>query len=104
PASRVHARPRRRASRGADSTAVLGNHRDVPRRAARVAVSAAREGPFAILGLGLMGGSMARDLAARGATVLGFDSDRRTLNAARRSGVIAKAIDESLEQLRGART
>ena len=63
----------------------------------------AAEGPFAILGLGLIGGSIARDLAARGATVLGFDADRRALAAARRAGVIAKTIDGSLEQLRDAR-
>ena len=61
-------------------------------------------GPCAILGLGLIGGSIARDLAVRKVRVLGFDTDTQTLNAARRARVIGRVVDESLEQLREART
>ena len=62
------------------------------------------EGPCAILGLGLIGGSIARDLAVRKVRVFGFDTDTQTLNAARRARVIGRVVDESLEQLREART
>ena len=41
----------------------------------------------AIVGLGLIGGSLARDLAARGVRVLGYDRDRETLRAAGEAGV-----------------
>jgi prephenate dehydrogenase len=59
-------------------------------------------GPIAVLGLGLMGGSLARDLAARGDTVWGYDTDRSAVRAARRRGVIARAIDDDLTALRDA--
>ncbi len=59
-------------------------------------------GPIAVLGLGLIGGSLARDLAARGDTVWGFDADRAAVRSARRSGVIARAIDHDLTALRDA--
>ena len=62
------------------------------------------EGPCAILGLGLIGGSIARDLAVRKVRVFGFDSDAETVHAARRVRVISRVVDESLEQLREART
>jgi prephenate dehydrogenase len=62
------------------------------------------DGPFAVLGLGLIGGSIARDLAARKACVLGFDADRHAVNAARRAHVISRVIDAGLGQLREART
>jgi prephenate dehydrogenase len=42
----------------------------------------------AIVGLGLIGGSLARDLAARGIRVLGFDNDPATLSAATAAGVV----------------
>ena len=45
----------------------------------------------AIAGLGLIGGSLARDLAARGVRVLGYDANRATLHAALAEGVIAAA-------------
>jgi prephenate dehydrogenase len=45
-----------------------------------------------IVGLGLMGGSLARDLAALGAHVLGFDLDPETLEAAKASGVVHEAL------------
>lgn len=64
----------------------------------------ADEGPCAILGLGLIGGSIARDLAVRNVRVWGFDSDVLTVNAARRARVISRVVDESLDQLREART
>ncbi|HEY5491455.1 MAG TPA: prephenate dehydrogenase/arogenate dehydrogenase family protein [Gemmatimonadaceae bacterium] len=62
------------------------------------------EGPFAVLGLGLMGGSLARDLAAGGATVWGYDADASTLRRARRASVIAEIIGDDLARLSGART
>ncbi len=62
------------------------------------------EGPFAILGLGLIGGSLARDLSARGATVWGFDADTSSTRHAFRSGVIARVIDGSLRALSEAHT
>jgi prephenate dehydrogenase len=62
------------------------------------------DGPFAVLGLGLIGGSLARDLAASGATVWGYDADAVTMRRARRSGVIGEFIDPGLTRLAGART
>lgn len=47
----------------------------------------------AIIGLGLMGGSLARDLAARGARVAGADADPEALRAARAAGVVARPAD-----------
>ena len=66
--------------------------------------AASADGPVAILGLGLIGGSIARDLAARGVRVFGFDRDRRRAVAARRAGAIGLVMHEDLEQLRDART
>lgn len=62
------------------------------------------EGPFAVLGLGLIGGSLARDLAAAGETVWGYDADASTLRRARRAGVVSQVIGPDLAQLAGART
>ncbi len=62
------------------------------------------EGPIAVLGLGLIGGSLARDLAAGGATVWGYDTDATTMRRARRSGAVAATIGDDLERLAGART
>ena len=45
-------------------------------------------GTVAILGLGLMGGSLARDLSALGLRVLGYDGDPATTEAALASGCI----------------
>jgi len=50
----------------------------------------------AVIGLGLIGGSLARDLAARGAHVSAFDADADCLAAAREAGVIHQALDETL--------
>lgn len=57
------------------------------------------EGPFAVLGLGLMGGSLARDLAASGATVWGYDTDAATMRRARRSGVVSAPVGNDLSRL-----
>lgn len=54
-------------------------------------------GTVAILGLGLIGGSLARDLAARGVRVLGHDRDPSTLRAALAVGAIAAPLDEALD-------
>lgn len=62
------------------------------------------EGPIAVLGLGLIGGSLARDLAASGATVWGYDTDATTMRRARRAGVIAGIIGDDLARLAEART
>jgi prephenate dehydrogenase len=54
----------------------------------------------AIIGLGLIGGSMARDLAALGMEVRAYDADESRLAAAMRSEVVSVALDESLAGLR----
>lgn len=46
----------------------------------------------AVVGLGLMGGSLARELAGRGQRVLGFDRDRATVSAARAEGFDAHPL------------
>ncbi len=51
----------------------------------------------AVLGLGLMGGSLARDLAALGVEVVGHDRDAATVRAARAAGVIRAELPPSLE-------
>jgi prephenate dehydrogenase len=51
----------------------------------------------AVIGLGLIGGSLARDLAAAGWRVLGFDSDAGALEAARHDGVLDVALDASMK-------
>lgn len=48
-----------------------------------------------VLGLGLIGGSIARDLAARGTPVIGVDSDPATLAAARADGVVRAGLDDA---------
>jgi prephenate dehydrogenase len=47
----------------------------------------------AVAGLGLMGGSLARDLTQAGIQVLGTDSDAGTVAGARAAGVIAGRLD-----------
>jgi len=56
----------------------------------------------AVIGLGLVGGSIARDLAARGVSVSAYDSDATHLAAAVSTNVIRSALDESLSGLQGA--
>jgi len=50
----------------------------------------------AIIGLGLMGGSLARDLAARGVRVLGYDRGAATVRAALADGTLAAPLDDDL--------
>ena len=50
-----------------------------------------------IVGLGLIGGSLARDLAAQGIRVHGCDRDTGALRAAMREGVVHAAFDGSLQ-------
>jgi prephenate dehydrogenase len=59
---------------------------------------------FAIVGLGLIGGSIARDLAALGARVAAFDSNPATLEAACAEGIVQQPLPSSLESVRRART
>jgi prephenate dehydrogenase len=53
----------------------------------------------AVIGLGLMGGSLARALAARGVRVLGYDSNWEHLAAAVRDGVVHDELDSGLAGL-----
>ena len=53
----------------------------------------------AVIGLGLMGGSLARALAARGVRVLGYDSNWDHLAAAVREGVVHEELDSGLAGL-----
>ena len=45
------------------------------------------KGTVGVIGLGIMGGSFARNLAANGWHVVGYDPDRKAANAAKRAGV-----------------
>lgn len=56
----------------------------------------------AVLGLGLMGGSLARDLAARGVRVLGYDHDEAHLRAALDEGVVHTGLGPALAGLAAA--
>ena len=57
---------------------------------------------IAVIGLGLMGGSMARALHVRGVYVLGFDRDGTQLEAALRVGAVREALTSDLEGLAAA--
>lgn len=46
-----------------------------------------------VVGLGLIGGSIARDLTARGVRVRGYDADRAQLDAAVRDGIVSDPLD-----------
>jgi prephenate dehydrogenase len=50
-----------------------------------------------VVGLGLVGGSLARDVATRGAVVLGHDLDDAALAAAVEEGVVHRALSAGLE-------
>ena len=54
-----------------------------------------------IVGLGLIGGSLARDLAACGIRIHGFDNDPATLRAALDAGVVDTLLDADLENVDG---
>jgi prephenate dehydrogenase len=56
-------------------------------------------GTVAILGLGLIGGSLARELAGRGVAVLAGDRDPAAMAAARAEGVAREALEAPLEGL-----
>lgn len=53
----------------------------------------------AILGLGLIGGSIARDLSSLGVRTLGFDRDFSVLREANAQGVVAEPLENSLAGL-----
>lgn len=57
---------------------------------------------IAVIGLGLMGGSIARALHVRGVRVLGYDRDGTQLDAAMREGVVHEALDSGLAGLASA--
>lgn len=54
---------------------------------------------IAVIGLGLMGGSLARALSSRGARVLGYDRQWGHLDAAVREGVVHEELDAQLAGL-----
>ncbi len=56
----------------------------------------------AVVGLGLVGGSVARDLSARGVHVSAYDADATHLAAAVRTNVVRSALDASLSGVRDA--
>lgn len=56
----------------------------------------------AVLGLGLMGGSVARALAAQGARVLGHDRNLEHVDAAQREEVVHEALDSTLAGIESA--
>jgi prephenate dehydrogenase len=58
--------------------------------------------PTAIIGLGLMGGSLARELAERGVPVLAYDLTSAVVSAAVAEGVVGVALDDNLEGVAGA--
>ena len=53
----------------------------------------------AVVGLGLMGGSLARALAARGVRVIGFDADALTSQRARADGVLGGIVSADFREL-----
>lgn len=57
---------------------------------------------IAVIGLGLMGGSLARALHVRGVRVLGYDRDATQLDAAVREGVVHEELDSALAGLASA--
>lgn len=50
----------------------------------------------AVIGLGMMGGSLARGLAARGAWVIGMDRDAEQVDSAMREGVVQERLEGDL--------
>ena len=49
-----------------------------------------------VIGLGLIGGSLARALAARGVRVIGYDRERSFVDAAVAEGMVHEALDDTL--------
>lgn len=62
-----------------------------------VGAGGAAIGIVAVIGLGLIGGSVARDLAALGIRVLGHDRDAGTVREAVGAGVVHAAMGDGLE-------
>ena len=56
-------------------------------------------GRAAVIGLGLIGGSIARELASRGTRVSGFDENGDALQTALSAGVVSEVLDPWLEGL-----
>ena len=56
----------------------------------------------AVIGLGLIGGSLTRDLAARGVRVRAYDANADHLASALRDGVVHEALDWTLAGVAGA--
>jgi prephenate dehydrogenase len=56
----------------------------------------------AIIGLGLIGGSLARDFASKGIRVRAYDANADELSAAMRDGVVHERLDASLAGVDGA--
>lgn len=56
----------------------------------------------AIVGLGLIGGSLARDLAARGIAVMGYDADPATIRGALDAGIVTTALGPDLAGIEAA--
>lgn len=59
-------------------------------------------GSVAVFGLGLIGGSIARDLSAQGVRVLGYDKDTESLRQALDDGSVDLAIDATSDHLKEA--
>lgn len=57
---------------------------------------------IAIIGLGLIGGSLARDLAALGHRVFGHDADAASLRRAESDGVLSGVLGDRFEEVREA--
>ena len=53
----------------------------------------------AVIGLGMIGGSVARGLSARGLEVLGYDTNQSHLDAAISEGVVSRALRADLEDV-----
>lgn len=58
-------------------------------------------GPVGVVGLGVMGGSLARALSARGVIVRGYSPDRAEAEAAREAGAVATIASSVEESARG---
>lgn len=54
-------------------------------------------GSAVVVGLGLMGGSLARDLAARGVRVFGWETDRARLRAAVEAGIVEEGYGHPVD-------
>jgi prephenate dehydrogenase len=58
-----------------------------------------RPANVAVIGLGIIGGSVARGLAARGVRVLGYDSNPSHVDAAVSEGVVTQRLSPGLEDI-----